>query len=248
MKKKSFLWLIIAVSVGVCGYVYLTRGKPAPPEPSVVAPITVSVDADVVDTATVALHSTLSAERIRSQVTLWNLTDADVVVYFAFGADSVVLPANWPFCPSSVRLTCQFTLPANGTQVLPLGGQYLNTTFAFGSTVSCGSTKAELNVNNPKWYDIADISLVDGYSNKIQISIDGTKLGPPNGASGNEKVLGVFPLGCDICTARQRPPCGMQPGSDGCKSGTQYKPDVPCQYQGKVMGGGSTINVSYLGN
>lgn len=180
-----------------------------------------------------------------STVEVVNATSANETVYFSFGADSVVLPADWSFCEASAALNCKFTLQGNHTQNLPAPG-YLNVTFAFGSPVSCGSTKAELNVNNPKWYDVVDVSLVDGYSNNIAITIDGTKLGPPLGASGNEKVLGLFPLGCDICTARQNPPCGQTPGTDGCKSGTQYKPDVPCQYQGAAMGGGSSISVSHV--
>jgi hypothetical protein len=107
-----------------------------------------------------------------------------------------------------------------------------------------------LNVNNPKWYDTLDVSLVDGYSNQIEIDAatsKGTvKLGPPKGATGNEKVLGVFPNGCDICVARQNPPCGMKPGKDGCKKGPdQYHPDVLCQWQGLKMGGGETIQVLY---
>jgi hypothetical protein len=240
VSKKKMIVVLLGVIAIMAVALMMSEKKASPPPPPAPSPNVVLVDASPeVDT--------LNAERGRSQVYVYNRTNVAVVVYFAFGADSVVLPANWPFCTSSARLTCQFTLPATGTQALPLGGKYLNTTFAFGAPVSCGSTKAELNVNNPRWYDVVDISLVDGYSNKIAITVNGTKLGPPNGASGNEKVLGVFPLGCDICTARQNPPCGMRPGTDGCKKGTQYKPDVPCQFQGSVMGGGSTINVSFLG-
>jgi hypothetical protein len=51
-------------------------------------------------------------------------------------------------------------------------------------------------------------------------------------------------LGCDICTARDNPPCGIAKGKEGCKAGTQYKPDVPCQNQGKKMGGGSVVVVA----
>jgi hypothetical protein len=68
--------------------------------------------------------------------------------------------------------------------------------------------------------------------------------GPPAGASGNESVLGIFPYGCDICVARQAPPCGIPTGSDGCKTGTQSNPAVPCQLQGAVKGGGGTLAVS----
>jgi hypothetical protein len=35
---------------------------------------------------------------------------------------------------------------------------------------------------------------------------------------------------------------------DGCKAGTQYKPDVPCQYQGTVKGGGGAVTVTLLAN
>ena len=187
----------------------------------------------------------------RSRVSLVNATTTATRVYFAFGADSVVRPAAWSFCEHKTELTCDFVLKGSETRALPLGGKYLNTTLAFGAPVNCGSTKAELNANNPKWYDVADVSLVDGYSNKVAIDLsDGgsvTRLGPPNGASGNEKVVGVFPLGCDVCTARLNPPCGMTPGTDGCKAGTQYKPDVPCQVQGSAKGGGSTVVVTYSG-
>lgn len=184
-----------------------------------------------------------------STVSVTNAAAKDEVVYVAFGADSVVLPTAWTFCPPASKLNCSFKLKAGATQALPLSG-YLNATLSFGAPVTCGQTKAELNVNNPKWYDIADVSLVDGYSNKVVIEVTSagttTKLGPPLGAKGNEKVFGLFPLGCDICTARQSPPCGMKPGRDGCKAGTQYRPDVPCQYQGKVMGGGSVVKVTHL--
>lgn len=187
-----------------------------------------------------------------STVEISNDTASDTVVYFAFGADSAI--TSWSFCPTTSRLNCQFPLKAHTKQNLPLAGAYLNATFSFGAAVTCGSTKGELNLNNPKWYDIADVSLVDGYSNKIAISITGahgtvTKLGPPLGRNGNQKVFGLFPLGCDICVARKNPPCGMTPGKSGCKAGPdQYHPNVPCQFQGSTMGGGSTVRVSFQGS
>ena len=71
-------------------------------------------------------------------------------------------------------------------------------------------------------------------------------LGPPVGPTGNEKVFGVFPFGCDICVARHSPPCGIKPGKEGCKTGSQYKPDVPCQYQGTVLGGGTAVTIALV--
>jgi hypothetical protein len=183
----------------------------------------------------------------KSTVAVKNDTDGDTIVYVAFGANSVVLPASWSFCAASSNLTCSFKLAAHATQDMPLAGQFLNATMAFGAGVGCGSTKAEMTVNNPAWYDVLDVSLVDGFSNKVSISIDGgTTLGPPVGRDENEKVFGLFPYGCDICVARQAPPCGIPVGKAGCKGGTQYKPDVPCQYQGPTMGGGSKIVVSLV--
>ena len=171
------------------------------------------------------------------------------VVYASFGSDSKVGVKDWSFCQGS-GLTCSFAL--SGSRMLPIASRYLNVALSFDAPVACGSTKAELNVNNPAWYDVFDVSLVDGYSNKVAIvyTPPGGKpvtLGPPAGATGNEKIVGVFPLGCDVCVARCNPPCSIPksctPGTAGCKSGTQYAPDYPCQYQGAVKGGGGSIEV-----
>ncbi len=176
-----------------------------------------------------------------STLSIANSTKAMAMVYIAFGADSII--TSWPACPTTSRLNCQMPLSAGVTAPMPLNGKYLNATISFNAPVTCNTTKAELNLNNPKWYDIADVSLVDGYSNNIEIDVGSTRLGPPNGKEDNEKVLGLFPLGCDICTARQNPPCGMSPGRSGCKAGTQYKPNVICQWQGSVKGGGTAVKV-----
>src|SRR3990172_3218396 len=127
-----------------------------------------------------------------STVAVYNGMPAPVTVYVSFGSDSAVLPSSWSFCTSAARLTCQFPLGSQATQVLPLSGKYLNATIAFDSPVGCGATKAELNINNPRWYDTLDVSLVDGYSNNVLIEVaDGGQklvLGPPRGKTGNERV------------------------------------------------------------
>jgi hypothetical protein len=181
--------------------------------------------------------------------TLWvvNRTAHDSTVYVSFGASSHIVADDWKsFCKVTSRLNCQFGLVAGKTRGLPMRSQHLDATISFDGE-GCGATKAELNVNNPAWYDQLDVSLVDGYSNNIliQVRVESTDggtidLGPPKGKDGNEKVFGLFPYGCDICTARQNPPCGIAKGTTGCKSGTQYKPDVPCQYQGTLKGGGGS--------
>jgi hypothetical protein len=188
--------------------------------------------------------SALGATAGQSTVTVVNDTAAAAVVNIAFGADSVVLPAAWSFCmvPDPAPLSCSFTLASKAEQVLPLAGAYLNVTMAFNAPVNCGSTKAEVNVNNPAWYDVLDVSLVDGFSNAVEIQTGGVVLAA-HAREGNEKALGVYPIGCDICVARQHPPCGMTPGRDGCKAGSQYAPAVPCQWQGAVKGGGTPVRV-----
>ena len=182
-----------------------------------------------------------------STLAVANDTDRPVFVFVSFGANSVVLPAStgWSFCKATAALNCSFGLGPKNKLEMPLGGKYLNATFSFEKPVGCETTKAEININNPQWYDVVDISLVDGW-NKI-VSIDGASkpIGPVL-ATGNEKAFGVYPNGCDICVARQSPPCGMKPGKDGCKGGTQYAPDVPCQYQGPTMGGGGAYTVRLL--
>jgi hypothetical protein len=183
-----------------------------------------------------------------SKVLVHNATDKEARVFVSFGASSVVRASNWRFfCKGSDDSSCSFSLASRSHRNLPIGNKRLNATFSVNVPVGCGATKAEVDLNNSAWYDIADVSLVDGYNNKLSIDVvtvsDGgqsvTKaLGPPVGKDGNQEVFGLFPYGCDICVARQSPPCGIAKGTEGCKQGTQYDPKVPCQYQGSRKGGG----------
>jgi hypothetical protein len=169
-----------------------------------------------------------------------NNTKTLTTAFVSFGSDSTI--KSWPAC-SPVPSGCSMPLAAGSSVGLPTNGQYLNATISFGAAPSCGNTKAEINLNNPAWSsDTADVSLVDGYDDKIQIDVrwdsGEMRLGPPLGETGNEQVFGLFPKGCDICVARQSPPCGQSScGSPdgggaacGCKDGTQYNPKIPCQY------------------
>src|SRR5271170_4234746 len=102
--------------------------------------------------------------------TIANPSSGSITVSVAFGSDSVVGPSAWSGCPDS-GLICQFTIPAQTNQAMPIAGQYLNATFTMqpigDGGVGCGTTKVELNINNPNWYDIVDLSLVDGYSTAL---------------------------------------------------------------------------------
>lgn len=183
-------------------------------------------------------------------VAVKNGTTKATTVHVSFGSDSKVTGDDWDFCTGSSE-KCSFPLAGSASKPLPTEGKYLNATLAFDKEVGCGATKAEVNVNNPKWYDILDVSLVDGFNKKIRIGATPTgkseiALGPPKGQTDNEKVFGVFPYGCDICVERQNPPCGIAKGKFGCKEGTQYDPKVPCQWQGTAMGGGDLAVVVEL--
>ena len=177
-----------------------------------------------------------------TELSVHNSTSAPSTVYVSFGSDSTVTAKDWSFCEGE-GLSCSFPLGPKAHRNLPLGGRYGNLTVAFDGPVGCGVTKSEFNLNNPSWYDQADVSLVDGYSNNIKIDLGKpggvvTSLGPVQGKDGNEGLFGVFPYGCDVCVSREDPPCGISKGSDGCKAGDQYDPDPPCQWQGEKKGGG----------
>jgi hypothetical protein len=182
---------------------------------------------------------------VGTTVTVANRSGVDTNVYLAFGADSAITTSDFvSFCSGS-GLNCSFPLAKGSEQVLPLHGKYLNATISFFQPVACDTTKAEINVNNPKWYDVADISLVDGFNAPIRMQFAGQIIEAKR-PTGNETAYGVYPFACDICTERQNPPCDYTTGTDGCKAGTQYDPEVPCQAQGSVMGGGQNAVVVEL--
>lgn len=230
MKTFSPLRLLPLALVLALGFAPSCRCKRAPtPAP------TVAADAAGVERGDAAAGTVLLVT---------NKTKAETTVYLTFGSTSVVRPSTWSsFCAEAAAATCTFQLAAGKTRILPADGTYLNATVTFDDPATCGVTKVELNVNNPSWYDTADISLVDGFSKFVYVEANGALLGPTHGKDQNEAVFGVFPFGCDVCVARENPPCGIPKGTSGCKSGSQYHPDVPCQYQGPSKGGGGKIEV-----
>lgn len=186
-----------------------------------------------------------------------NKSGKSVQVYVAFGSNSTVTPKSpgWNFCLQyqTYPMVCDF--PLTGIQALPLAGIYFNATISFGGPVTCGTTKAEFDLNSTTWYDTMDLSLVDGFNASLGIEVRGPNdagpvtLGPVLHERGNERAFGVYPLACDICVSRQKPSCGYKRGpSPECKKGTQANPDVPCQYQGAAMNGVDTaVKLVYLG-
>ena|SRR5271157_3393297 len=174
---------------------------------------------------------------VSSTAAVLNNTMTSTTVYVSFGANSQIGPADWASFCAAVPSGCSFPLAPGASQALQAGGKALDVTIAFDQAPGCGTTLAEINLSISGWtYDTANISLVNGWSNNVQINVSGAEtLGPTLGPDANASVYGVFPVACDICVARSNPPCGFdaggctEAGSCGCKTGMQYNPSVPCQ-------------------
>jgi hypothetical protein len=226
--------LVVTVILALPILIFLScKGCPPPPQPGVDSSL--PTDAGAISTALVL-----------------NNTTTPTTVYVSFGGNNAVDAASWPFCGDSGAGTgCAFPLSPGASQALPSNGQPLNATIAFDQFPSCGTTLAEFNLSVPGWsQDTANISLVNGWSNNVSISVsDASTLGPTQGPDANADVYGVFPVACDICVARASPPCGFDAGgcttsgSCGCKSGTQYNPSVPCQ---ESFARGSVVTVALV--
>jgi hypothetical protein len=172
-------------------------------------------------------------------VTIRNTQNQPAKVYINFGADSAFNSNDLSFCDPQTKtpLNCQFTMPALSPQAIPNPAfKYINMTVSFNQPVACGSTKAEMVVNNPNFCDVFDVSVVDGFNEKIQLELDSrpvgqvVTLGPPVGQLGNQNVFGVFPFGCTICAGILNPPCG-DAGPRECHAGTESNPQPVCQFQ-----------------
>jgi len=182
-----------------------------------------------------------------SSAVVTNRSATPTTVYVSFGANSAIGPNDWSFCGDSGG--CSFSLASKASQSLPSFGKALNATVSFDAQPGCSVTLAEFNFNIPGWsQDTANISLVNGWSNVVEIDMsDGMKLGPAFGDASNADAMGVYPVACDICVARSQPPCGFdasgctESGSCGCKSGTQYNPTPPCQYS---FAPGETVTIA----
>ena len=185
------------------------------------------------------LAQVLPTDPKHKTVIITNKQSKEAVVNISFGSDSAMKSAELAdFCTSDGDLKCHFTLAEKSSRQIPNPTfRYLNFSMAANAQVGCGSTKAEITVNSPSWFDHADISLVDGFNEKMQITAtsasspnDKTVLGPVKGKLGNQKVFGVYPYGCDVCAGIKVSNCGNA-GTGECKGGTEYVPDVKCQYQ-----------------
>ncbi len=108
----------------------------------------------------------------------------------------------------------------------------------------CPTTMFEINISPENTTtDSFDVSLVNGFNYSMQITTsDGPATANVTKATGNQKALGVFPLGCTQCVSQNsKPPtyencpgdpkkCGSQCyAASECKSGSdEFHPNVKC--------------------
>lgn len=182
--------------------------------------------------------------------------------------DSSPITTSTITCTTTANNTiCSFPIDANQTCSPPLTAGCETTvkvafneefvTNACGSSPGTGPSVAELFVGGDDCSktpgcgsppcDCADISLVQGYTMpniSMTLSKDSTVLGPTVGATGNQDVFGVFPVGCTNCVNRGGCPCGIDcSDTSQChQGGTPNDPDLPCQAS-QPTGGTVTITI-----
>jgi hypothetical protein len=202
--------------------------------------------------ATSAVLSAKTSQCLGSQtITIYNMTQNTITLYMVFqaGSGGYTLPDSfpgWTLTSNPLMITTSMA-PSSPTQnpppkPIPLVVNFPCTTQYMPINISadglpqtgCSITQFEINMcagGGPVYQDTYDISLVNGFNYPGEIKPDsGTAImvccGTPNKTN-----PGVYPWGCDICTAQS--PNGGSPcptSNPDCKSGTQYDPTVPCGY------------------
>lgn len=175
---------------------------------------------------------------------------------------TVVTPTNPTFCsfPIASDDICTLPLQSGCTSNIKLAFNPEFVTNACGDSPGTGPSVAEVNIHVPNCSkepgcdsppcDCVDISLVNGYTPpniSMTLSEGSTTLGPTAGATGNQSVFGVYPVGCTNCVNRDGCPCGINCNdtSQCHQGGTPDDPDIPCQASQPT---GGTITVNILAN
>lgn len=165
-----------------------------------------------------------------TQLEIVNQSMSAVTVYINFYPSSQIVPSDWSsFCTEISATSCTFSLAGSASRMIPASSKYLNVNVAFAvDAYACpsqpGGTLAEVNINNPGFPDVVDISLVNGFNLPMKVVVDpfgaATTLGPVTSMDGNETAFGVYPYGCDVCVARCCPGCSFIGRSDSLSCDT----------------------------
>jgi len=205
-----------------------------------------------------------------TRVRIVNLTDDSVVVWITLGATPGCLQDIWdiPFITDSVtNLKGYFTLYANDSTMdfaPPLGIGYNGNVSFDTCALNCAIPRFPYGINlfefivnnsfqlgNPQ--ETIEISCVSGCNALIEgylwgDGLDWNTYGNPevtyiynNGKWGNSGLLGVFPFGCDDCTASVSPPT-----CDTSSIDKQKEPICTIQRNAKGSGGG-LVRIAYNG-
>lgn len=194
-------------------------------------------------TATLTYLSTKAQTCLGSQtITIYNQTGHAITLWMVFqpGSGGYSLPGSfpgWSMDPGGNPYLITTSLAAAGNLVVnfPCTTQYMpiNITADAYPQTGCSVTQFELNLcagGGPTYTDTYDISLVNGFNYPGEIKPDSGTPIMVCCPQPNKTNPGVFPWGCDICTAQS--PSGGSPCPttyNDCKAGTQYNPDPPCQ-------------------
>ncbi len=171
----------------------------------------------------------------------------------------IVTNLNPTFCsfPITKGDLCTLPLKSECTSNIKLAFNPEFVTNACGDSTGAGPSVAEVNIyvancsNEPgcdaSQCDCVDISLVNGYTSpniSMTLSEGPTTLGPTAGATGNQNIFGVYPVGCTNCVNREGCPCGIDcsDNSECHQGGTPDNPDIPCQAS-QPTGGVITVNI-----
>ena len=168
-------------------------------------------------------------------------TANSMICSFPIGEGDICTPPLQSGCLTSINFAFDEEVVTQPCGITPGTGPSLAEVAINGS--NCSKTPG---CDTPPC-DCADISLVQGYklpNISMTLSKDNTVLGPTAGATGNQNVFGVFPVGCTNCLNRDGCPCGID-CSDTMQchqGGTPNDPDIPCQAS-QPTGGTITINI-----
>ena len=136
-----------------------------------------------------------------------NTTTGPVKVYIAFGADSQVTMKNVGFPCTFFNteprgLNCGFDLPAGQQKQIGQKGQIIGMSVGFNKAPGCGVTLGEIFANKTgPGAEAIDISVVDGFNEKIVIQYDhpsdktaSFKIGPPCPFDTMRAAKGIGPV------------------------------------------------------
>jgi len=172
-------------------------------------------------------------------VTIINNTSVDpVIAYMGFNANTFGsnIPSSFTGCSFTTgnKYICQFTVSKAVPVTFNFDTSTVSPAFSLNAALwsTCPLTMAEFTFNGNGGQDTIDVSLVNGISNKANVTVTPSSGGNPQSIVGMKgsvapynTIPGVYPPRCDQCTSSSSPP--QPPYFPTCPSGTV--PSSQCQ-------------------